>query len=179
MSHLYDDAAPEDERLSEDLQRVADALRAGRPTLDPLTLDAIKLRAMRRGTRQPFTPARAKGAFLRSRMTALVTAGFLTIGTGGALALAGGDGGGGASGSAAFSQYRPPCEHGKGRGGDHECHGHEGEHGGQGGGGNDNGGGGNGGGDHGNGGGSGHGDHGGGHDHGDHGGGHDHGHGHH
>jgi len=160
MSHSHSD-----EHFSEDLQKVADVLRNGRATLDPLALDRVKLRAMS-GARRSTSP-RDKGSFMRSRITALVTVGFLTLGTGGALALAGGDGGS-LGGSASFHQYRPPCEHGKGHGGDHECHGHEGEHG-DGGGGGDHGGGG--GGDHGGGGG---GDHGGGGGHG-----HDGSHGHH
>ncbi len=167
MSHSH-----KEEPFSDDLQRVADVLRDGRPTLDPLTLDRVKLRAMSGAQRS--TPQH-KGSFMRSRMTALVTAGFLTLGTGGALALSGGGDGGGSGGSASFHQYRPPCEHGEGRGRDHECHGHEGEHGGGQGGGDHGGGGG---GDHGHGGQGGGGDHGGGGGGGgDHGGSGDHGHG--
>jgi hypothetical protein len=123
MSHSH-----RDESFSDDLQRIADVLRDERPALDPLTLDRVKLRAMS-GAHESTSP-RAKGPFMRSRLTALVTAGFLTLGTGGALALAGGYDGAGAGGSASFHQYRPPCDHGQGRGRDHECHGHEGEHGG-------------------------------------------------
>lgn len=122
MTHSDDD-----EGLSDDLQRVAEVLREGRPTLDPLALDRVKLRAM--SAARPSTSSNDKGSFMRSRITALVTAGFLTLGAGGTLALAGGNGGGSDGGSASFHQYRPPCDHGKGRGGDHECHGHEGEHG--------------------------------------------------
>lgn len=161
MSHSHN----HDEHFSEDLQKVADVLRDERPTLDPLALDRVKLRAMNGAHRS--TSSTHKGSFMKSRITALVSVGFLMLGTGGTMALAGGDGGGSSAGSASFHQYRPPCEHGKGRGEDHECHGHEGEHGG---------GGGQGGGDHGGGGGD-HGsqsgdDHGGSH-------GHDGGHGHH
>jgi hypothetical protein len=49
---------------------------------------------------------------MRSRLTTILVAAFLTVGTGGALALAGGDGKGNSGGSASFNQYR--CEHGKG-----------------------------------------------------------------
>src|ERR1700686_1536926 len=159
MSHLHN----HDEHFSEDLQKVADVLREGRPTLDPLALDRVKLRAMSAARRS--TSSTHKGSFMKSRITALVSVGFLILGTGGTMALAGGDGGGSSGGSASFHQYRPPCEHGKGRGDDHECHGH----------------GGGGGGDHGGGGGGDHGGKGGG-DHGNGGGhesGHGHGHGHH
>jgi len=84
-----------------------------RPTLDPLALDRVKLRAMSAARRS--TSSRAKGSFMRSRLTTILVAAFLTVGTGGALALAGGGGGGGGNsgGSASFSQYR--CEHGKGQ----------------------------------------------------------------
>jgi hypothetical protein len=120
MSH-----SNEDPRFSDDLQHVADVLRDGRPTLDPLALDRVKLRAMNAAQRSTSTN---KGSHMKQRLTTLIAAGLLTLGTGGTLALAGGGGG-----SASFHQYKPPCDHGKGRGGDHECHGHEGE-GGQGGG---------------------------------------------
>jgi hypothetical protein len=149
MSHSHN----HDEHFSEDLQKVADVLREGRPTLDPLALDRVKLRAMSAARRSTSSPH--KGSFMKSRITALVSVGFLMLGTGGTMALAGGDGGGSSAGSASFHQYRPPCEHGQGRGGDHECHGHEGEHGDGGhggGGGGDHHGGGQGGGDHGSGG---------------------------
>src|ERR1700691_5495127 len=46
MSHSH-----EDEHLPDDLQYVADALREERPTLDPLALDRVKLRAMSAGRR--------------------------------------------------------------------------------------------------------------------------------
>ncbi|HEV3070420.1 MAG TPA: hypothetical protein VGY76_03220 [Solirubrobacteraceae bacterium] len=170
MSHSHN----HDEHFSEDLQKVADVLREGRPTLDPLALDRVKLRAMSAARRSTSSPN--KGSFMKSRITALVSVGFLMLGTGGTMALAGGDGGGSSAGSASFHQYRPPCDHGQGRGGDHECHGHEGEHGDGGHGGGDHGGGG----DH-HGGGQGGGDHGGGKGGGEHSGGnggHDSGHGH-
>lgn len=64
---------------------------------------------------------------MKSRLTTLLAAAFLTLGTGGALALAGGGGSGHHDGgSAGFDQYRT-CDHGNGKGGDHECHGREGE----------------------------------------------------
>jgi hypothetical protein len=119
MSHSH-----EDDLLSEDLRRVADVLREGRPTLDPLSLDRVKLRAM--SAARSSSSSRPKGFLMKQRLTTLIAAGLLTLGTGGTLALAGGgDGGGGRS--ASFHQYKPPCDKGKGKGGDHECHGHEGE----------------------------------------------------
>jgi hypothetical protein len=119
----------EEERFTDGLQEVADVLRDRRPTLSPLALDAVKLRAMNRARRS--TSSRQKGFFMRSRLTTILTIAFLSIGTGGALAVAGGEdfGLGGQGGkSASQDQYRE-CDHGKGRGKDHECHGHEGEHG--------------------------------------------------
>lgn len=65
---------------------------------------------------------------MKQRLTTLLTVAFLTLGTGGAIAWA--CGAGASAGSASFHQYKPPCDHGQGRGGDHECHGHEGEKGG-------------------------------------------------
>jgi hypothetical protein len=99
-----------EERFADDLQEVADVLSERRPTLDPLALDRVKLRAMSAARRS--TSSREKGSFMRSRLTTLLVAAFLTLGTGGALALAGGDGGGNSGGSASFHQYR--CEHSKG-----------------------------------------------------------------
>jgi hypothetical protein len=118
MSHSH-----EDERLSDDLRHVADVLREGRPTLDPLALDRVKLRAMSAARRS--SPSRRKGFPMKQRLTTLIAIGLLTLGTGGTLALAGGGDDGG--GSASFHQYKPPCDKGKGQGKDHECHGHEGE----------------------------------------------------
>lgn len=65
---------------------------------------------------------------MKRRLTTLLSIGFLTLGTGGALAWACGVGAE-AGGSASFHQYKPPCDHGKGRGEDHECHGNKGEEG--------------------------------------------------
>src|SRR4029077_9283366 len=123
MSHSDDDI------FTDDLQQVADVLRDGRPTLDPLALDRVKLRAMS-GARRSTTP-RHKGLFMRSRLMTLVTAVFLILGTGGAMALAGGghfggfDGfggfGGGDGGSASYHQYRPPCPPGYEFAGDRHC----------------------------------------------------------
>lgn len=123
-----------EERFADGLQEVADVLRDQRPGLDPLALDAVKLRAMSRARRSTFS--RQKGFFMRSRLTTILTIAFLSLGTGGAVAcvsLVEGDGfgfgfGGHDGGSASFNQYRE-CDHGNGRGKDHECHGHEGEHG--------------------------------------------------
>jgi hypothetical protein len=114
-----------DERFTDDLQEVADVLRDQRPELDALGLDRVKLRAMSAARRTGSIPNRR--SFMKSRLTTLLAAAFLTLGTGGALALAGGGGSGhNDGGSAGFDQYRT-CDHGKGKGGDHECHGHEGE----------------------------------------------------
>ena len=104
MSPLHNN---DEERLADDLQEVADMLRDGRPKLDPLALDAVKLRAMNGAGRS--TSQRHKGSLMRSRLTAFATAGFLALGTGGALALSGGGGSGGLTGgSASRHQYRPP-----------------------------------------------------------------------
>lgn len=99
MSHTS-----KEERFSDDLQEVADVLRDRRPTLDPLGLDRVKLRAMS-GARRA-SSSRDKGFFMRSRLTTILVAAFLTLGTGGAIALAGGDGGGNSGHSASFSQYK-------------------------------------------------------------------------
>jgi hypothetical protein len=96
-------------RFSDDLQKVADMLRDGRPRLDPLALDRVKLRAMSGACRS--TSSRAKGFFMRTHLTTLLTIAFLSLGTAGALAVAGGAdlGLGGHGGkSASFNQYRPP-----------------------------------------------------------------------
>jgi hypothetical protein len=99
-----------EERFTDDLQEVADMLQDRRPALDPLGLDRVKLRAMSAASRS--TSRQDRGFFMRSRLTALIAAAFLTVGTGGALALAGGGGSGGkGGGSASFSQYR--CENTK------------------------------------------------------------------
>ena len=116
-----------EEHLADDLLEVADVLRDQRPTLDPLALDAIKLRAMSR-TRGAAS-SRAKGFFMRSRLTTVLTVAFLSLGTGGAVAFVGGGGfslGGGES--ASCTQYRP----GNGFGDKNHCHtgppGQTGEH---------------------------------------------------
>ena len=96
------------ERLPHGLRDVADLLRDERPTLDPLALDRIKVRAMGRARRAPIS--RRKGIFMRSRLTTLLTIAFFGLGTGGAVAFVGGGDlglGGHHSGSASFSQYRP------------------------------------------------------------------------
>src|SRR5689334_17380000 len=95
-----------EEGLPDDLAEVAGALRDERPTLDPLALDAIKLRAMSR-TRVTAS-SRAKGFFMRTRLTTILTIAFFSLGTGGALAVVGGaDLGLGGGGSASCEQYRP------------------------------------------------------------------------
>jgi hypothetical protein len=108
-----------EERLDDGLQEVADELRDRRPTLDPLALDAIKLRAMSRARRSTSSPA--KGFFMRSRLTTVLTVAFLSLGTGGALAVAGGEDfglGSNDGSSASCTQYRP----GHGYGDKNHCH---------------------------------------------------------
>jgi hypothetical protein len=109
-----------EERFSDGLQEVADVLQDQRPTLDPLALDRVKLRAMS-AARRP-TSSRDKGISMRSRLTTLLAAAFIAAGAGGTVALAGGGGSDHGGGSASFNQYRS-CDHGKGKGKDHECHG--------------------------------------------------------
>jgi hypothetical protein len=124
------DGSHRHERFADDLHEVAETLRDQRPELDALGLDRVKLRAMSAARRSDSSSQ--KGFFMRSRLTAFLAAAFLSVGTGGALALAGGGGSGHHDGgSAGFDQYRT-CDHGKGGGRDHECHGHEGEEHGQG-----------------------------------------------
>jgi hypothetical protein len=97
-----------EERFADDLQQIAEELRDRRATLDPLALDAIKLRATSRARRS--TSSRQKGFFMRSRLTTVLTIAFLSLATGGALAMAGGvDFGltGNNGRSASFNQYRP------------------------------------------------------------------------
>jgi hypothetical protein len=101
--------SPIEERFADDLQPVAEVLRDRRATLDPLALDAVKLRAMSRARRS--TSSREKGFFMRSRLTTVLTISFLSLGTGGALALSGGHDfglGGHNAQSASASQYGGP-----------------------------------------------------------------------
>src|SRR5271155_2194249 len=77
-----------EERFTDDLQQVAEVLRDQRATLDPLAFDAVKLRAMSRARRS--TSSGQKGFFMRSRLATVLTIAFLSLGTGGALALSGG-----------------------------------------------------------------------------------------
>src|ERR1700693_2166483 len=115
------------EPVPDDLRRVADALRDRRPTLDPLALDRVKLRAMTGARRS--SSARGQGFFMRSRLSTVLAVGFLIRGTGGALALAGGGSGGQkGGGNASFHQYRPRCERGKNHREDRDCHGKRPEH---------------------------------------------------
>jgi hypothetical protein len=101
MSHSH-----EDEHLTDDLRHVADVLRDGRPSLDRLALDRVKLRAMQAARR---STSRPKGSFMKQRLTTLFAAGFLVLGMGGTLALAGGGDGKDGGGSASYHQYRPEC----------------------------------------------------------------------
>ncbi len=78
MSHTPD--------VPDDLQEIADALRKDRPALEPLELDAVKLRAMSAAHR---STGRVKRSLVKSHLTALLTVGFLAVGSGGALAVCG------------------------------------------------------------------------------------------
>lgn len=94
-----------------DLDPVDAELRRRRPSLDPIALDRVKLRAMSRG-RRTTRPAGGGLFAMRSRLTTLLAVVFIAAGTGGALAGVGG----GATpfnnwgGSASHGQYRPPCD---------------------------------------------------------------------
>jgi hypothetical protein len=104
MSRSHDE-----ERFPYALQGIADALRHERPALTPIALDRLKLKAMNRARQS--APRRDERHFIRSRLTTLLTVGFLILGTCGALAALGGDDlslGGEHAGSAAFEQFRPP-----------------------------------------------------------------------
>jgi hypothetical protein len=96
----FDEHAP-------DVEPVADWLRAQRPEVSSLELDAIKRRARARAARGNAAPARARRAF----STAAVALA-LAVGLGGAFAIAGdgppvGDLLGQSNGSGASGQYKP------------------------------------------------------------------------
>jgi hypothetical protein len=117
MSRSHDE-----ERFPYALQGIADALREERRALTPLELDRVKRRAM--GGVHRSGSSRGAGFPLRSRLTTLLTAGFLALGTGGALAaLGGGDLGSGAhhGGSAADEQFGQ-CKAGNGLIADNPCY---------------------------------------------------------
>jgi hypothetical protein len=117
------------DRLPDDLQEVADMLRSQRPSLQPLELDRIKLRAMSgaRGSTGS-TPSKQKGYLMRSRLVTFLTVGALAL-SGGTAAAGLFDFGGGYAGwfdnngdSASHHQYRPPCPVAENFGSDHKCH---------------------------------------------------------
>jgi hypothetical protein len=100
--------------LSDDLQQIADLLRDRRPTLErqaPQTLDSLAVQRVRRRVMSTAErPAsRHSRSFISPRLTTLLTAGFLTLGTGETLALAGGNGDSSDRSSASFNQYRTEC----------------------------------------------------------------------
>jgi hypothetical protein len=100
------------EHVPDDLEPLAAMLRDQRPTLDPLALDRIKLRAISRARRASTASPRRKGILMRSRLTTLLTIAFFGLGTAGALALVGHEDfglGGHSGGSASFNQYRGGC----------------------------------------------------------------------
>jgi hypothetical protein len=102
----------------EGLSNVEDALRRQRPTAEPLELDQIKLRAITKARKSP----RTRGFAMRSRLAAVLTCAFVGLGTTGAIAWSGNQGGGGShGGSGGYEQYRPPCHDGSNWDG-HGCH---------------------------------------------------------
>ena len=105
-------------RLPDDLREIAGVLRQERPALEPLRLDAIKLRAIA-GARRPVQSK--KGALVGSRLTVLLTVIFLVLGTGGALALCGSGSFGQGSGNAGYWQYRTGCPSGDYQDGQQGC----------------------------------------------------------
>lgn len=96
--HSHDEFPPE-------LERIAARLRSERTVADPLALDEIKGRVMRRAQNR-----RPRAASLKTRLATGFTLLALVGGSGGALAIAGG-GGSGPAHSAASSQYKPPKKH--------------------------------------------------------------------
>jgi hypothetical protein len=114
----------DEECFPDDLQEVVEQLREERPSLTPLELDRVKLRAMSSARRS--TSAQHKGFSMRSRLVAVLTVGMLAVGSGSAIAgffdFGGGYGGYGDGGSASYHQYRPPCQRGENFGNDRRCH---------------------------------------------------------
>jgi type VI protein secretion system component VasF len=88
----------------DDLQHVADRLRAGRPQLTALELDEISQRVHARAAAR----RRPRSAFMKSRLTilAMLVAGMLLSTTGAGLAVSGLSSSGNAS-SAAYPDERP------------------------------------------------------------------------
>jgi hypothetical protein len=84
-----------------ELRGIVSRLRAERAQADPLHLDQIKQRAMRRAQR-PLV----RTGFMRSRLATICTLFALVGGTGGALAVAG-TSSGGAAHSASSAEYKP------------------------------------------------------------------------
>jgi hypothetical protein len=102
--------------LSDDLQQIADLLRDRRPTLQeqtPDTLDSLALQRVRQRVMntKDRPSSRHVRSFMKPRLTTLLTAGFLTLGTGETLALAGG--GSSDRRSSSFDQYRAACPAGE------------------------------------------------------------------
>jgi hypothetical protein len=88
-----------EERLPEELEPVAERLRAERMEVDPLQLDRLKRRVLAR-----HTSPRGRLSFMKTRIATALTIIGLAAGTGGALAIAAGGHG---NGGAANGQYRP------------------------------------------------------------------------
>lgn len=96
MSHSNEGQFPED------LEAVAQRLRAGRAQPDPLQLDQIKHRAMVHARSR-----RERQTFMRSRVATVLTILGLIGGTGGAVAIASHGAHSGPNGGAASGQYKP------------------------------------------------------------------------
>jgi hypothetical protein len=91
--------------LPDDFEPVESSLRAHRASAEPLELDRLKRRVLRRHVAR-----RGRWAGMRSRVAAVLTVVGLVAGSGGALAVAGGSSGG----SASVAQYcHKDKEHGK------------------------------------------------------------------
>jgi len=96
MSHFNEDSLPGD------LREVAERLRSERAEASSLDLDRIKTRAVASAA-----TSRTKGFQVKSRSIAtLLTLALMAAGTGGVIAASSG---GGTSGSASTSQYKPGC----------------------------------------------------------------------
>ncbi len=109
-------------RTPEELDSIADALRAERHQATPLELDRIKMQSIRQAEQpRPSLYAVKKGTFMKSRLalTLLLVAGFMLSTTGATLAVSGSS----SSGSAAENQYTQP---GGGNEGNHHHHNEQG-----------------------------------------------------
>jgi hypothetical protein len=92
-----------DEQLPDDLEQIAERLRAERPETTALDLDRIKMRAMAASAKT----SHQRGIRMKSRsLAAVLTVALMAAGTGGVIA---GNGNGNGNGNASNSQYKPGC----------------------------------------------------------------------